>query len=164
MKPYTLKLPVQLQQEAEKLATLQGISFDQFILWAVAEKVATLNQRNDDRAFPQITYVRGASGQLVPVLRGTRLRVQTAVIAAQKWGLSPNQIADEYDLSETQVNEVLAFYAAHSQEIDAFIAAEQIIESITCRRYSLEESIEAIAPENLHNEIDSGVAVGNEVW
>ena len=71
MTSYALNLPVQLQQEAEKLATLQGISFDQFILWAVAEKVATLKQRNDDPAFPEITYVLGASGELVPVLRGT---------------------------------------------------------------------------------------------
>jgi len=75
MTPYTLNLPVQLQQEAEKLAALQGISLDEFILWAVAEKVAALKQR-----------------------------------------------------------------------------------------YSLDELIEAIAPENLHTEIDSGVAVGNEVW
>jgi uncharacterized protein (DUF433 family) len=129
MTSYALNLPVQLQQEAEKLATLQGISFDQFILWAVAEKVASLNQRNDDRNFPEITYVRGASGELVPVLRGTRLRVQTVVIAAQKWALSPKEIAAEYDISEAQVNEVLAFYAAHSQEIDASIATEQIIEA-----------------------------------
>ncbi|NQE37548.1 DUF433 domain-containing protein [Microcoleus asticus] len=129
MTSYALNLPVQLQQEAEKLATLQGISFDQFILWAVAEKVATLSQRKDDPAFPEITYVRGASGELVPVLRGTRLRVQTVVIAAQKWGFSPNQIATEYDLSEAEVNAVLAFYAAHYQEIDASIAAEQIIEA-----------------------------------
>lgn len=129
MTSYPLKLPIQLQQEAEKLATLQGITFDQFILWAVAEKVATLNQRNDDRTFPQITYVRGASGELAPVLRGTRLRVQTVVIAAQKWDLSAKEIATEYDISEAQVNEVLAFYAAHSQEIDASIAAEQIIEA-----------------------------------
>jgi uncharacterized protein (DUF433 family) len=129
MTSHTLNLPVQLQQEAEKLATLQGISFDQFILWAVAEKVATLNQRNDDRAFPEITYVRGASGQLIPVLCGTRLRVQTVVIAAQKWGLSPKEIAAEYDISEAQVNEVLAFYGVHSQEIDASIATEQIIEA-----------------------------------
>jgi uncharacterized protein (DUF433 family) len=128
MTSYTLNLPVQLQQEAEKLAALQGISLDRFILWAVAEKVATLKQPNDDRAFPEITYVRGASGQLAPVLRGTRLRVQTVVIAAEKWGLSPNQIAVEYDISEAQVNDVLAFYAAHSQEIDASIATEQIIE------------------------------------
>lgn len=128
MTSYALNLPVQLQQEAEKLAILQGISFDQFILWAVAEKVATLKQRNDDPAFPEITYVR-ASGELVPVLRGTRLRVQTVVIAAQKWGFSPNQIASEYDLSEDRVKDVLAFYAAHHQEIDASIAAEQIIEA-----------------------------------
>src|SRR4028118_1986057 len=129
MTSYALNLPVQLQQKAEKLATLQGISFDQFILWAVAEKVATLKQRNDDRAFPEITYVRGASDQLVPVLRGSRLRVQTVVVAAQKWGFSPNQIAAEYDVIEAQVNDVFAFYAAHSQEIDASIAAERIIET-----------------------------------
>jgi uncharacterized protein (DUF433 family) len=129
MTSYTLNLPVQLQQEAEKLAALQGISLDGFILWAVAEKVATLNQRNDDRAFPEITYVRGASGELVPVLRGTRLRVQTVVIAAHKWALPAKEIAAEYDISEAQVNEVLAFYAAHSQEIDASITAEQIIEA-----------------------------------
>jgi len=119
MTSYALNLPVQLQQETEKLATLQGISFDQFILWAVAEKVATLKQRNDD------------SGELLPVLRGTRLRVQTVVIAAQKWGFSPNQIAAEYDLSEAQVKDVLAFYAIHHQEIDASMAAEQIIEAAT---------------------------------
>ncbi len=111
------------------MATLQGISFDQFILWAVAEKVATLKQRNDDRTFPEITYVRGASGELVPVLRGTWLRVQTVVIAAPKWGFSPNLIVAEYDLSEAQVKDVLAFYAVHFQEIDASIAAEQIIEA-----------------------------------
>ena len=111
------------------MATLQGISFERFILWAVAEKVATLKQRNDDRTFPEITYVRRASGELVPVLRGTRLRVQTVVVAAQKWGFSLNQIATEYDLSEAQVNDVFAFYAVHSQEIDASIVAERIIEA-----------------------------------
>jgi len=73
--------------------------------------------------------VRGASDQLVPVLRGSRLRVQTVVVAAQKWGFSPNQIAAEYGLSEAQANDVFAFYAAHSQEIDTSIAAERIIEA-----------------------------------
>jgi uncharacterized protein (DUF433 family) len=85
--------------------------------------------KSDDRTFPEIIYVRGASGELIPVLRGTRLRVQTIVIAAQKWGFSSNQIADEYDILEAQVNEVLAFYEAHSQEIDASIAADRIIEA-----------------------------------
>ncbi|MCW6052852.1 hypothetical protein K4039_22955 [Lyngbya sp. CCAP 1446/10] len=45
MKPYTLNLPLQLQQEAERLAALQGISLDEFILWAVPEKVAALKQQ-----------------------------------------------------------------------------------------------------------------------
>ncbi|MEG4861385.1 DUF433 domain-containing protein [Microcoleus sp. K1-B6] len=85
--------------------------------------------KSDDRTFPEITYVRGASDELVPVLRGPRLRVQTVVVTAQKWGFSPNQIATEYDLSEAQVNDVFAFYAAHCQEIDASIAAEQILET-----------------------------------
>ncbi|MEG4322151.1 MULTISPECIES: DUF433 domain-containing protein [unclassified Microcoleus] len=121
-------------------------------------------KQKDDRAFPQITYVRGASGELTPVLRCTRLRVQTLVIAADKWGLSPQEIANEYNLNEAQVNETLPFYHTHRQEIDASIAAEQIIEQSASRQYSLEELVEAIAPENLHNEIDSGGAVGNEVW
>jgi uncharacterized protein (DUF433 family) len=85
--------------------------------------------KSDDRAFPEITYVRGASGELLPVWHGTRLRVQTVVVAAQKWGFWLNQIAIEYDLSEAQVNDVFAFYAAHHQEIDASIAADQIIEA-----------------------------------
>lgn len=86
-------------------------------------------KQNDDRTFPEITYVRGASGELIPVLRGTRLRVQTVVIAGQKWALSSKEIATEYDISEAQVNEALAFYGVHHQEIDASIAAEQIIEA-----------------------------------
>lgn len=73
--------------------------------------------------------MRGASGQNIPVLRGTRLRVQTVVVAAQKWGFSPNQIAVEYDLNEAQVNEILAFYTSHRQEIDASIAVDRIIEA-----------------------------------
>ena len=83
---------------------------------------------SDDRAFENIIYRRGASGQLTPVLRGTALRVQTIAIAARKWGLSPSQIAAEYDLSEAMVNEALAFYSDRCQEIDASIADEQLIE------------------------------------
>jgi antitoxin MazE len=32
------------------------------------------------------------------------------------------------------------------------------------KRYSLDELIKEITPENLHTEINSGIAVGNEVW
>lgn len=129
MAPYPLNLPIQLQQAAEKLAAKQGISLDHFILWAVAEKIGALSQPADDPAFPNITHRRGASGEPVPVLRGTALPVQTVAVAAAQWGLSPNQIAAEYDISETLVNDALAFCAAHRQEIDAAIAAEQTLEN-----------------------------------
>lgn len=128
MARYPLNLPTQLKQEAEKWAAHQGVSLNQFILWAVSEKVGALNQQLDDPAFPRITYRRGASGQPVPVLRGTGIRVQTVVVAAQEWGLSPAQIAAEYDLTEVQVKDALAFYEAHRQEIDAAVAAEQALE------------------------------------
>ncbi|MBU0493575.1 MAG: DUF433 domain-containing protein [Chloroflexi bacterium] len=130
MARYPLNLPVQLKAEAEQWATNQGVSLNQFILWAVAEKVSALGQQLDDPAFPHITYRRGASGQPVPVLRGAGVRVQTVVVAHQHWGLAPAQIAAEYDLPLTQVQEALTFYRAHRPEIDARLAAERALEPV----------------------------------
>ena len=126
---YALNLPAALKQAAEDWAARQGVSLNQFILWAVSEKVGGLKQQLDEPAFPQVTYRRGAGGQPVAVLRGTGLRVQTIVIAARQWGMAPAQIADEYDIGGAQVREGLAFYQAHRQEIDASIAAEQAIDA-----------------------------------
>ena len=130
MARYPLNLPGSLKQEAEAQAVKQGISLNQFILWAVAEKVGGLRQSLDDPAFPGITYRRGASGQPSPVLRGAGIHVQTIVVATHHWQLSLTQIAVDYDLSQTQVTEALAFYEAHRQEIDAAIAAEQALEPL----------------------------------
>ncbi len=129
MARYPLNLPTQLKQEAEQYAGEQGVSLNQFILWAVSEKVGGLKQQLDEPAFPLVTYRRGAGGQPVAVLRGTGLRVQTVVTAARQWGMTPAQIADEYGIGEAQVREGLAFYQAHRQEIDASIAAEQAMEA-----------------------------------
>jgi uncharacterized protein (DUF433 family) len=129
MARYALNLPAQLKQEAEEWAREQGVSLNQFILWSVAEKVGALKQSLDDPAFPRITYRRGAAGQPVPVLRGTGIRVQTVVVAAQRWGMTPAQIAAEYDLSEAQVKEALAFYEAQGTVIDAGLEAEQSLEA-----------------------------------
>ena len=63
MARYSLNLPAQLKHEAEAWAGKQGISLNQFILWAVAEKVGALKQQLDDPAFPHITYRRGACGR-----------------------------------------------------------------------------------------------------
>jgi uncharacterized protein (DUF433 family) len=126
MARYPLNLPAQLKEEAEKWAANQGVSLNQFIMWAVAEKV---RQSFDDPAFPRVTYRRGAAGQPVPTLRGTGIRVQTVVVAAQQWEMTPARIAAEYDLTKAQVNEALSFYEAHRAEIDASVAAEQAMEA-----------------------------------
>jgi uncharacterized protein (DUF433 family) len=125
----SFNLPPLLQQEAQKCAVKLGISLEQFIVSAVAEKVEILTDHHDNTVFTEITYRRGASGLEVPILHGTGLRVQTLAIAAQQWGLSPEQIATEYDLTEAQVNAALAFYATHQQEIDEAIASEVALES-----------------------------------
>jgi uncharacterized protein (DUF433 family) len=127
MTRYSLSLPPALKRDAEQLAKKQGISLNQFILWSVAEKVGALAQGVDDPDFPGITYRRGASRQPTPVLRGTGIRVKTIAIAANTWGMSPLEIANEYDIPEAQIKEAQAFYEAHRAEIDAAIATEEAL-------------------------------------
>jgi len=117
MARYPLNLPKQLKQEAEAWAQKQGISLNQFILWATAEKVGSLNQQLDDPEYPQVTFRRGASGIPVPVLRGTGLRVQNVVIANDNWGMTSTEIAEEFGLATRQVEEALAYFDAHREEI-----------------------------------------------
>lgn len=126
MTRYALNLPNALKRDAERLAKEQGVSLNQFILWSVAEKVGQLLQGLDDANFPNVTYRRGAAGSLAPVLRGTGIRVQTIAIAAES--KSPDEIADDYDLTKLQVREALSFYEAHRAEIDAHIQAEAALE------------------------------------
>jgi uncharacterized protein (DUF433 family) len=128
MARYSLNLPIQLKHQAEKWAKLQGVSLNQFILWAVSEKIGNLDSQLDDPRFPHVVYRRSVSGQPVAKIRGTNIRVQTIVIANRDWGLSVSQIAENYDLAESQVEDVIAFYQAHRQEIDAAIAAEEELE------------------------------------
>lgn len=127
MSRYPLNLPLQLKQEAEAWAQKQGISLNQFILWATAEKVGALNQQLDDTGYPQVTYRRGASGIPTPVLRGTGVRVQAVAVASENWGMSPAEIADEYGVSQAQIEEALAFYNAHRPEIEIHLAREDRI-------------------------------------
>jgi uncharacterized protein (DUF433 family) len=127
MTRYALNLPVNLKIEAEELASRQGISLNQFIMWSVSEKVASLRQTLDDTNFPGITYRRGASGWVTPVIRGTGVRVQT-IVEDTKMGTSPEQIAAEYELDVKQIREAQAFYNAHRPEIDANIRTEREVE------------------------------------
>jgi uncharacterized protein (DUF433 family) len=127
MTRYALNLPVNLKREAEQLAARQGISLNQFIMWSVSEKVASLRQELDDPNFPGITYRRGASGWVTPVIRGTGIRVQTIVVETQQ-GLNHEQIASEHELDVARIREAQAFYNAHRSEIDANIRTEQEVE------------------------------------
>jgi uncharacterized protein (DUF433 family) len=95
-------------------------------LVSVAEKVGGLLQGLDDPDFPAVTYRRGASGSLTPILQGTGIRVQTIVIAAQN--NTHAEIAEDYDLSRAQVQAALGFYQAHRVDIDAHIQAEAALE------------------------------------
>lgn len=79
------------------------------------------------------------------------------VATVAKWGNSlairiPQSLAKEIHLAE-------------GTEIDLGVVDGTLVMKPTNRkRYSLDELIKGITPENLHTEIDSGIAVGNEVW
>jgi uncharacterized protein (DUF433 family) len=125
MARYSLNLPSQLKQTAEEWASRQGVSLNQFILWAVSEKVGALNQHLDDEAFPQVTYRRGASGIPRPVLRGTGIHIQAIAAAHEQWQMPPEEIAAEYGLSIRQIEEALAFFEAHRAEIETHMEFEE---------------------------------------
>lgn len=129
MARYPLHLPLNLKKEAAAWAEKQKVSLNQFIMWAVAEKVGALKQRLDDPDFPNISYRRGAAGIPTPVILGTGVRVQTIVNANRLWEMDADQIASEYDLDQKSVNQALDFYQAHREEIDRDIAAESRLEA-----------------------------------
>jgi len=128
MSRYALSLPQQLKQKAEELARREGVSLNQFILWAVAEKVGALSEGLADPNFSGIGYRRSPTGQPVPVLQGLGIRVQTIVVCHQNWGMSSAQIAEDYGVSESRVKEALAFYQAHRAEIDTSLQADSQLE------------------------------------
>jgi antitoxin MazE len=78
-----------------------------------------------------------------------------AIVA--KWGNSlairiPQNLAKEIHLAE-------------GAEIDlGIVDGSLVVKPRTRKRYSLDELVNAITPENLHGEIGSGAAVGNEFW
>lgn len=125
MARYALNLPSALKQEASILAKTQGISLNQFILWSVSERVGSLRQTVDDFNFPQITYRRETDGYPAPVLRGSGIRVKAIVGYVNGWGMSLEEVADEFDLSVEIVKEAMDFYKAHRLKIDADIEADR---------------------------------------
>ncbi|NPV08217.1 MAG: DUF433 domain-containing protein [Anaerolineae bacterium] len=133
MTRYPLYLPEKLKRHAQETARRQGISLNQFILKAVADRVAELSGEAADTRFPLISYRLGASGIPTPVVSGTGVRVQTLHLAVTHWGRSPAEVAESYGfLTAEQVEQALAFAQAHRQEIEAAIAEEVELETAAC--------------------------------
>jgi antitoxin MazE len=79
------------------------------------------------------------------------------VATVARWGNSlairlPQHLAKEIHLAEGVEVDLVA------------VDGNLVIKPRTQKRYSLEELISAITPENLHTESESGIAVGNEAW
>jgi uncharacterized protein (DUF433 family) len=123
----SLNLPVDMKLEAERQAKKQEISLTKLIIWALADKIAELKNNLDDQNFPLITYKLGTNNQLIPIIRGKGIRVQTIVIAHHVWHQSVAEIAADYDLSKKEIQESLGFYSAHKQLIDALIAENEAL-------------------------------------
>lgn len=74
-----------------------------------------------------------------------------------KWGNSlairiPQNIAKEIDLA-----------LCCEVKLDV-VDGNLVLKPKKRNKYTLEGLVEEITPDNLHNEIDSGVAKGNEIW
>ncbi len=79
------------------------------------------------------------------------------VATVARWGNSLAVRIPQHVVKEIQL--------AEGTEVDlVVIDGNLVIKPRLRRRYSLEELTAAITPENLHSEVESGVAVGNEAW
>lgn len=125
---YSLNLPVDLKQEAEQIAEQQKISLNQLILWSLTEKVTSLKGNLNDPEFPSISYKRDSTNQLVPIITGKGIRVQTIVIASKQWKETVADICKQYGLSKKMVDDALGFYAAHKPMMDGLIAENESFE------------------------------------
>ncbi|QQO21642.1 AbrB/MazE/SpoVT family DNA-binding domain-containing protein [Bradyrhizobium diazoefficiens] len=82
-------------------------------------------------------------------------------VAFQKWGNSlalrvPKAFADEIGARDGR--------AAEMTVNNGKLVIEIALPKRRKRRYALDELVAGITPDNRHDEIDWGPAVGNEVW
>ncbi|OUC15776.1 MAG: MazF family transcriptional regulator [Alkalinema sp. CACIAM 70d] len=74
-----------------------------------------------------------------------------------RWGNSLAVRIPQHIVKEIQLIE--------GAEVDLMVIdGNLVIKPRPRKRYSLDELVAAMTPENLHSEVDSGVAVGNEAW
>jgi len=78
-------------------------------------------------------------------------------IRVKKWGNSltlriPKLLADEVGLEDDSQVEISI--------VDKKLVIVPVVES----EFSLEHLLSLVTKDNLHNEVDTGIAVGGEVW
>lgn len=79
------------------------------------------------------------------------------VATVAKWGNSLALRIPQHIVKKIQLTE--------GAEVDLMVVdGNLVIKPRLRKRYSLEELVDAITPENLHSEVESGIAMGNEAW
>jgi|SRR5581483_9299015 uncharacterized protein (DUF433 family) len=71
-----------------------------------------------------------------PRIAGHRMRVQDIAVWHERMGMSPDEIADQFDLTLGQVYAALAFYFDHRKEIQKDIARDRKFIAAAKRRSS----------------------------
>lgn len=85
------------------------------------------------------------------------MQEQSMVSTVAKWGNSLALRIPQHIVKEIQLTE--------GAEVDlVVIDGNLVVKPKPRQRYSLEELVEGITPENLHSEVETGVGMGNEVW
>ncbi|MBT9317807.1 AbrB/MazE/SpoVT family DNA-binding domain-containing protein [Leptothoe spongobia] len=79
------------------------------------------------------------------------------VAMVAKWGNSLALRIPQYIVKEIQITE--------GTEVELVVLdGNLVVKPKPRKRYSLEELVAGITPENLHSEVESGVSMGNEAW
>ena len=74
-----------------------------------------------------------------------------------KWGNSLALRIPQHIVKEIQI--------AEGTEVELVVLdGNLVVKPKPRKRYSLEELVAGITPENLHSEVESSAAVGNEAW
>ncbi|WP_416672061.1 AbrB/MazE/SpoVT family DNA-binding domain-containing protein [Egbenema bharatensis] len=82
--------------------------------------------------------------------------MRAAKVTCAKWG---NGLAIQIPQSLAQKLQI-----TEGSEVDCFIADGSLVLRPKRKPYSLDELVEQITSDNLHAEVETDIAVGNEVW
>ena len=104
---------------------------------------------------------KGPAGRIYIVEQAIPYTGRDMKVAFQKWGNSlalrvPKAVAQEIGASDGK--------AAEMSVRDGKLVIEVTKPKRRKRRFTLDELVAGITPENRHEEVDWGPPVGNEVW